>query len=253
MSSTPSPPGKIDRRRAAREHAAELRAAERQRQRRRKTVIWFSTGGGVVLAAVAVIALVLSLASPGGSAAPTTAGTLAGALGPEGIAVESGTPLAADTTSSSGATKDGIACNAGEGSVEHLHTHLSVYVDGVLRPIPVGIGAVTPSIDNAGTADAFAQATKCFYWLHVHASDGIIHVEAPTKDSYTLGQFFAVWGQPLSSTTVAGATGTQTVTVNGKVVTGDPAAITLGSREDIQIDVGKAVPYQKVDWSKSEL
>ncbi|MGT2427375.1 hypothetical protein [Amnibacterium kyonggiense] len=87
----------------------------------------------------------------------------------------------------------------------------------------------------------------------MHAADGVIHVEAPTTGTYTLGQFFAVWGQPLSSSTVAGAKGEQTVYVNGKVVTGDPASIALGSRESVQIDVGEAVPYHPVDWSRSQL
>ena len=87
----------------------------------------------------------------------------------------------------------------------------------------------------------------------MHAQDGVIHVESPTTRTYTLGQFFAIWGQPLSKTQVGPATGTLTVFVNGKPYTGDPAAITLGSREDIQIDVGTPVPFKAVDWSKSQL
>ncbi|RIX28605.1 hypothetical protein [Amnibacterium setariae] len=240
---------KRDRRDAAREHAAELRAAESRRRRRRRLIVWSSTAAAA--AAAVVIALIVSGSSPAraprGSAAP------AAALGPEGMAVESGTVLAANTTDASGATRDGISCDTGEGAAEHIHTHLAVYVDGRLRPLPVGIGVVDPSVEAAGTPDAFAQATRCYYWLHVHASDGVIHVEAPTRSTFTLGQVFAVWRQSLSSTDVAGATGKQTVYVDGKVVTGDPSRIALGPREDIQIDVGKAVPFRPVDWSRSEL
>jgi hypothetical protein len=36
------------------------------------------------------------------------------------------------------------------------------------------------------------------YWIHTHDSTGWIHVEAPRKIRATLGQFFDVWGQPLS-------------------------------------------------------
>ena len=248
-----SPRSTRERRQTAREHAAALRLAEQRRLRRRRAVLWSSVGAAVVIAVVVVVVVASTLLAPGGSNAPAAAGTLTGAAGPEGIAIESGTPLAADTTDSAGATKDGIACNTGEGSVEHIHTHLTVYVDGRLRPIPVGVGVVAPAVQGAGTTGAFAQATKCYYWLHVHAADGIIHVEAPTKDTYTLGQFFAVWGQPLTGSTVAGATGKQTIYVDGKVVTGDPSDIALGSREDIQIDVGTAVPFRKVDWSASQL
>ena len=232
-------------------HAAALRAAESRRRRRRRLILWSSTGAAVV-AAVVVIALIVSSSSHA-PAPSSSAAAAAPALGPEGMAVESGTVLAANTTDASGSTRDGISCDTGEGAAEHIHTHLAVYVDGRLRPLPVGIGVVAPSVEGAGTPDAFAQATRCYYWLHVHASDGVIHVEAPTKRPFTLGQVFAVWRQSLSSTDVAGATGRQTVYVDGKVVTGDPSRIALGPREDIQIDVGKDVPFRPVDWSRSEL
>jgi hypothetical protein len=248
---TPAP-SKRDRLQAARDRAAEARALEQRRRGRRRAIVWSSVGVGAV-AVIAVVVIAVSGLFGGTSSAPTAGATLTGPAGPEGMVLEKGTLLASDTTPSTGATADGIACNAGEGSVEHIHTHLSVYVDGALRPIPIGIGVVDPSVQDPGTDDAFAQATRCYFWLHVHAADGVIHVEAPTKHTYTLGQFFAVWGQPLSSTTVAGATGKQTILVNGKVVTGDPADVALGSREDIQIDIGKVVPYQKVDWSSGKL
>ena len=210
MSSEPPPQSKRERRNAAREHAAALRLAERRRQRRRRIVVWSSAGAATVVAVAALVVLAVTLSST--ASAGTTAAS-AGTMGPEGIADETGTVLAANTTSASGATKDGIACDTSEGATEHIHTHLAVYVDGRLRPIPVGVGVVTPAVQDAGTPDAFAQATRCYYWLHVHASDGVIHVEAPAKATYTLGQFFAVWGQKLSATDVAGATGKQTIFV----------------------------------------
>ena len=58
----------------------------------------------------------------------------------------------------------------------------------------------------------FVETGSCFYWLHTHAEDGIIHVESPsTTETFTLGQFFAEWGIPLSSTQVGPATGKLTV------------------------------------------
>ena len=57
-----------------------------------------------------------------------------------------------------------------------------------------------------GRADAGAAtspaAPACFYWMHVHAQDGIIHIESPTPKTYELGQFFDIWGLPLSSTQI---------------------------------------------------
>jgi len=54
---------------------------------------------------------------------------------------------------------------------------------------------------------------------HVHAQDGIIHVESPTARTYTLGQFFGIWRQPLDAQQVGPARGTLTVFVNGRLDT----------------------------------
>ena len=100
----------------------------------------------------------------------------------------------------------------------------------------------------------FYGATNCYYWLHVHAQDGVIHIESPTAKTYTLGEFFALWGQPLTSTQVAGAKGRLTAWVDGRRYHGDPAAIRLGSHEDVQIDVGSPVVAPRtVDWKKTRL
>ena len=127
-----------------------------------------------------------------------------------------------------------------------------MYVNGALRPVTPGIGIVEPQ-NQQGANPPFYGATNCYYWLHVHTQDGVIHIESPTTSTYTLGQFFAIWGQPLTKTQVGPASGTLTMFVNGKPYTGDPAAIKLGSREDVQIDVGTPVPFKAVDWSKSQL
>jgi hypothetical protein len=72
---------------------------------------------------------------------------------------------------------------------------------------------------------------RCLYWLHTHAADGIIHVEAPTQRESTLGQFFAVWGQSLGETTLLNKTVDSShevrAYVNGQPFEGDPASIKL--------------------------
>lgn len=54
-------------------------------------------------------------------------------------------------------------------------------------------------------------------WLHTHARDGIIHIESPTKHSHTLGQFFAVWGQKLSTNQVGSVKGKVTTFYDSRV------------------------------------
>ena len=93
----------------------------------------------------------------------------------------------------------------------------------------------------------FVETGSCFYWLHVHADDGIIHIESPsTTQGFTLGQFFAEWGIPLSTTQVGPATGPVTVffTSPGKkagLYTGNPNNLPLGDHYQIQLDVGTPI------------
>jgi hypothetical protein len=89
----------------------------------------------------------------------------------------------------------------------------------------------------------------CLYWLHTHDDSGIIHVEAPKSEAnrkFKLGEFFTVWGQPLTSKQVStikvGPREQVKAWVNGKPYTGDPANITLASKEQIVIEIGP--PFQ---------
>ena len=62
--------------------------------------------------------------------------------------------------------------------------------------------------------------------LHTHATDGIIHLESPTAQSFSLGQFFGVWGLYLAKNCIGGLCSPPdrfTVYVNGQVpATGRP-------------------------------
>ena len=122
----------------------------------------------------------------------------------------------------------GIHCDQMEGNVVHIHQHLAVFDHGKPVGVPEDVGR--------------PLLAQCFYWLHTHTPDGIIHVESPTFASYTLGQFFDVWGVPLTKTNVAGAKvrpgESITVWVDGNKFTGNPRTIPLTAHLDVTIDVG---------------
>ncbi len=120
----------------------------------------------------------------------------------------------------------------------HVHAHLSLFVQGEQLAIPIAIGTVDPIITNG---PRFVVAARCFYWLHTHDASGVVHVEAPAAREFTLGQFFDVWGEPLSATNVAGYEGALTVYVNGARYTGDPRAIPLDAHAQITLEVGTPV------------
>jgi len=207
----------------------------------------------VVIAAVIVIVVT---SRGGNNPATTTAAAstaLTGPAGPEGIDLEEGDVLAPASAAATGATVDGIQCNSAEQAVYHIHTHLSIFVNGSLRPVPGGIGVVHP-VAQQTPQGPFYGADTCYYWLHTHAQDGIIHVEAPSQTTYTLGQFFGIWQQQLSSSAIGSNTGKVTAYVDGKAYAGNPASIPLKSHEDVQLDLGSpTVAPKTIDWSKAQL
>ena len=137
---------------------------------------------------------------------------------------------------------DGISCDTTEQVVYHIHAHLAVYTNGRPRIIPEGIGIVPPTQVTQTSAGLFVVAGKCFYWLHSHTPDGIIHVESPSQRVYTIGNYFDIWNQPLSPTQVGPAHGAVTAYVDGQRFTGDPRSIPLTPHALIQLDVGSASP-----------
>jgi len=191
---------------------------------------------------------------PATSTKTTTASTTASnRLGPEGIPLETGRQLAPASSTTPGATVDGIQCAPLEQLAYHIHAHLQVYVHGKPRKLPAAIGLVDP-VAQQTPYGPFYGAQKCYYWLHTHTSDGVIHIESPTPRIYTLGNFFDEWHQPLSSRRVAHNTGTVYATVNGKRWTKSPRAIPLKKHAVIQLAVGRPVPpFHKVNWGPSQL
>ena len=120
----------------------------------------------------------------------------------------------------------GVTCDELEHSDYHIHAHLAIRFDGASQSVPTDIGI----------------RSTCLYWLHTHTGDGIIHVEAPASASFTLGQFFDVWAQPLSADRVLGRTigpaESLWVYLNGERFEGDPRAIVLANLMTIELQVG---------------
>jgi hypothetical protein len=134
-------------------------------------------------------------------------------------------------------TVAGIPCDQLEHTQVHYHASLQILYHGNSVGIPSDAG----------------RLSTCFYWLHVHAeSPGVIHIESPANQTFTLGQFFAVWAaskgtpEPLDATHVSSLT----LGPNDKLVvyvkeegkdpvlyTGDPKAIVLKSHEVITLEI----------------
>ncbi|HEX6534714.1 MAG TPA: Ig-like domain-containing protein [Gemmatimonadaceae bacterium] len=129
-----------------------------------------------------------------------------------------------------------VPCAADAGQpVEHRHSHLTLIANGQQIAIPLAIGVMNPIYND--TNEAFAGT--CFYWLHTHDQTGIIHVEPfEGGHTFTLGDFFDIWGQPLTASGVAGYSGSVAAYVDGKRFTGDPRSIVLADHQQITLEVG---------------
>ena len=170
-------------------------------------------------------------------------------MGPEKVPIPAAPTLAGTSAGPSGQAIDGISCQTAEQTVFHIHTHLTIFVHGQQRQVPAGIG-IPHAVAQQTPAGPFVDSGSCFYWLHTHAADGIIHIESPEQRTFTLGDFFDEWNQPLSADQVGSAKGAVTVIVNGKVWKGGPRNVPLGSHENLQVEVGvPLVAPETINWS----
>jgi hypothetical protein len=206
---------KRDQRRESRRDQYQRRQAERQaerlRQIRQQRIRRYGLiGGGIII--VLLLALGISqFIIHNNNANPT------GSLNPH---------------PATGQTVDGLKCLPQQGGALHIHQYLDLYVNGQQQTVPPGTGIVNPA--------------NCLYPLHVHDNEpNIIHNETDQQNvSFTLGQFFDIWGVKLSSSQVGGYTvdGAHKLVIklidksgNVTTYTGNPHDIPLGDQETIYL------------------
>lgn len=152
-------------------------------------------------------------------------------------------PLLAGTSAeATGGPVDGIECEVRERLLFHIHAHLAVFVNGRQRTVPRGIGIPPPSHITPSDQGPFVVAGTCYYRMHSHTADGVIHIESPTQRVYTLGDYFDIWRQPLGPGQVGAERGRVLVYVNGQRFRGNPRDTPLTAQALVQVDVGTDVP-----------
>lgn len=162
-----------------------------------------------------------------------------GPTGPEAVPIPKAPALARAHVLQTGEQIDGIACETSEQVLFHIHAHLTIFVRGLARQVPAGIGIAPPYRIAETPQSAFVAGASCFMWLHTHSADGIIHTESPVKRTFTLGEFFDIWGQPLDRDQVGPAHGPVTALFNGRAFIGNPRRIPLLAHAQIQLEVGR--------------
>jgi hypothetical protein len=209
-----------------RARVAAAKAAVARAQRRQR---WTVTGIG--LAVVVVLAVVVGVVI--WTNRPTTkseADSVPDHPRTTAVGRTSNPPWAAPADASSAVKAAGLPMLGSEGSVEHIHAHLDVLVNGKPVSVPEGLG-----IDNP------AQQISP---LHTHDTTGVIHVESPKKVPFSLGQFFTEWQVSLAADHIgglkAGGDKQLRVYINGKPYQGNPAAIILKAHDEIAVVYGTA-------------
>jgi hypothetical protein len=202
-----------------RQEAARARQAARRRRERRRRL-------GV--AAVLAVVLVAGIGALAVSVANRDRQPAAGSGGPTGLQTGPA-PWGANTADLAQRLQAmGLPpLSPVEGTVLHIHQHLDLYVDGRKVPVPAGVG-IDPAVGYAP--------------LHTHDTSGIVHVESPTVRTYTLGEFFGVWGVRFTPGCLGGACaggGRQLrVYVDGQAYRGDPTTLALAPHQELVVAYG---------------
>ena len=237
---------KRDQRRETRrqqyEAARRQRQIEVQRQLRRKRIQRWSLYGVTALVVILIGVLIIHAVTGGGASG--------GSTGP--MVHSTGTY----TTPALGETRDGVPCYGLNGGSEppiaaHYHVYLEMYINGQAYDVPANTGI-----------PASLNGTQCIYPLHVHPGENdIIHIETQSANTvYTLGAFFDIWGQPLSTTQAGSYKADAThklvfeyFDANGKLHpwTGNPLDMPLKSHETVVIlyNSPNATPKAYTSWN----
>jgi hypothetical protein len=189
---------------------------QRMAARRRNRTLAMVVGAILVVAVVAVVAL-----SAEDSGGPTADATAPGAL-PGLLTTDPPWPANTDQLADRLAVLD----LPPEGTAEHLHVPLYVYVDGEQVTVPANLG-----LSQAGVSP-----------LHTHDELGTVHVESAVAVDFTLGQFFDVWGVRLTADCVGGdcadAERALRVYSGGEEVTGNPRDVVLEDSSAVVVTMG---------------
>jgi hypothetical protein len=143
----------------------------------------------------------------------------------------------------------------GGGSLVVSAAHVELFAADRVVIVPAGIG-VDPPLRVRG---AFVRGGQCEYPLRTLDPTGLVLFGRGAR--HTLGALFAVWGQPLSPTAMAGFHTSPrhrvSVFIGGALWHGDPAAAPLTPGSQVTIEVGVHVPphagytFPSLAWVRS--
>jgi len=215
-------------RQARKEEARRQREALRRKAARRRTARLAGIVAGAIAVVVAIV-LALTLGHHKGTTSTKenslqNPATLTGILRTAPPWPANNDPAALKSRLSA----IGLHALGAEGTAEHIHMHLDIFVDGKAVTVPQSIGIAS---DGSFLAE-----------LHTHDTSGIIHFESPKQTTFTLGQFFDDWGVYFTKSCIgnlcnSGDKALQ-VFVNGKPISSDPTKLAFSEHQEIVVAYG---------------
>src|SRR4051812_49883886 len=95
--------------------------------------------------------------------------------------------------------------------------HIELFAARRVMLVAPGVGVAPPRVRDG----AYVRGGRCSYPLRTREPTGVVEVEATGRPK-TLGDMFAVWGQPLSRRRMAGFRGQARALVGGRPWPRDP-------------------------------
>jgi hypothetical protein len=130
-----------------------------------------------------------------------------------------------------------MRCTAGPGA--RVLAHVELFAGGLVVPVPPGIGVAPPLVRRG----AYVRGGRCSYPVRTTEPTGLLELSGGAR--LTLGDLFAVWGQPLSRTRLAAFSATARSPVraylDGRPWRRDPRALPLAAGAVVVLEVGRYV------------
>lgn len=114
--------------------------------------------------------------------------------------------------------------------------HLELFARRRVVLVPAGVGMRRPLVREG----ARVVRGRCSFPLRTREPTGTIEVARGAR--LTLGQLFAVWGQPLARRRLLSFRGSIRAYVNGRRRRGDPRRIVLARHANVVLEVGGFIP-----------
>jgi hypothetical protein len=173
-----------------------------------------------------IAAVVVSLSGCGGREAERLP-SRAPSLGPTRMH----RPASLGREAADGRPIQGLRCAGGERP--RFGVHLELFAARRVVLVPPGIGIAPPRTRDG----AYVRGGRCSYPVRTREPTGVVEVETNGRPQ-TLGDLFAVWGQPLSRRRMAGFRGSVSAHVGGRPWRADPRTIPLRRHAQIVLEIG---------------